>query len=307
LGSAINQNGGRTQVITAPHPEAQEELILDACQDAAISPVDLDYVECHGTGTKIGDPIEISALQNTIGKDRKTKCYLGSVKSNIGHLESAAGIAGLLKSVLILNYGTIPANLHFTTPNHFIDFASYNLTVVDKETPIDKQALIGVSSFGFGGANAHVILKGAEDAHRKAVHDLPSPFDKTRATPLAFYDQFQLVAETQTQSHNHIVYEPVEPVASRDIGEAVAMIFLELTGIASIDPEVELTNQGLDSLSATQFLTTLQDKFGVELDPDLLFDYPFIGDLVTFLKEKLAVNQNKEQNEQEISSDLLKN
>jgi acyl carrier protein len=85
------------------------------------------------------------------------------------------------------------------------------------------------------------------------------------------------------------------------------MIFLELTGIASIDPEVELTNQGLDSLSATQFLTTLQDKFGVELDPDLLFDYPFIGDLVTFLKEKLAVNQNKEQNEQEISSDLLKN
>jgi acyl transferase domain-containing protein/acyl carrier protein len=307
LGSAINQNGGRAQVITAPHPEAQEELIIDACQDAAISPVDLDYVECHGTGTKIGDPIEISALQNTIGKDRKTTCFLGSVKSNIGHLESAAGIAGLLKSVLSLNYGTIPANLHFTTPNHFIDFASYNLSVVDKETPIDKQALVGVSSFGFGGANAHVILKGAEDAHRKAVHDLPSPFDKTRATPLAFYDQLQLVAETQPQSPNHIIYEPVEPVASKDIGEAVALIFLDLTGITSIDPEVELTNQGLDSLSATQFLTSLQDKFGVELDSDLLFDYPFIDDLVNFLKEKLAVNHNKEQNEQEISSDLLKN
>jgi acyl carrier protein len=152
-----------------------------------------------------------------------------------------------------------------------------------------------------------VILKGAEDAHRKAVHDLPSPFDKTRATPLAFYDQLQLIAETQPQSPNHIIYEPVEPVASKDIGKAVALIFLELTGIASIDPEIELTNQGLDSLSATQFLTTLQDKFGVELDPDLLFDYPFIDDLVNFLKEELAVNHNKEQKEQEISNNLLKN
>jgi acyl carrier protein len=295
LGSAINQNGGRTQVITAPHPEAQEELILDACQDAAILPTDLDYIECHGTGTKIGDPIEISALQNTIGKDRKTQCFLGSVKSNIGHLESAAGIAGLLKSVLVLHYGTIPANLHFTTPNHFIDFASYHLTVVDKETPIGKQALVGVSSFGFGGANAHVILKGAEEAQRKQVQDLPSPFDKTRATPLAFYDQLQRAAEAQSQSPNQMVYEPVEPVASGDIGEAVAMIFLALTGITSIETEVELTNQGLDSLSATQFLTTLQERFGVELDSDLLFDYPFIDDLVNILKEKLTDDHNREQ------------
>ena len=213
LGSAINQNGGRAQVITAPHPEAQEELILDACQDAAVSPVDLAYIECHGTGTKIGDPIEISALQNTVGKDRKTECFLGSVKSNIGHLESAAGIAGLIKSVLMLNYGTIPANLHFTTPNHFIDFSSYHLMVVDKETPIDNQALVGVSSFGFGGANAHVILKGVEETHRKSVYNLPSPFDKNRATPLAFYDRLQL-AETQPQSHSQADHAQV---ASRDM------------------------------------------------------------------------------------------
>ena len=104
LGSSINQNGGRSQIISAPHPDAQSELIMDACKDAAIAPQDISYVECHGTGTKIGDPIEISVLQKTIAKDRKTKCYLGSVKSNMGHLESAVGIAGLIKSVLILHY-----------------------------------------------------------------------------------------------------------------------------------------------------------------------------------------------------------
>ncbi len=303
LGSAINQNGGRAQVITAPHPEAQEELILDACQDAAVSPVDLAYIECHGTGTKIGDPIEISALQNTVGKDRKTECFLGSVKSNIGHLESAAGIAGLIKSVLMLNYGTIPANLHFTTPNHFIDFSSYHLMVVDKETPIDNQALVGVSSFGFGGENAHVILKGVEETHRKSVYNLPSPFDKNRATPLAFYDRLQL-AETQPQSHSQADHAQV---ASRDIGEIIAKIFFDLTGIKSIDPEVEFTNQGLDSLSATQFLTTLQQEFGVELDPDLLFDYPIIGDLVDFLKEKFAFSHDDsgEQKQQNQSRDKI--
>ncbi len=291
LGSAINQNGGRAQVITAPHPEAQEELILDACLDASISPADLDYVECHGTGTKIGDPIEFSALQNTIGRDRKKECFLGSVKSNLGHLESAAGIAGLLKSVLILHYGAIPANLHFTNPNHFIDFASNHLIVVDKETSIDKQALVGVSSFGFGGANAHVILKGAEDSLRKEVQDQPSPFDKKRATPLALYDQLQR-AEIQPQSYDNPAYKPD---GSRDIEEVIAGIFFDLTGITSIDPDVELTNQGLDSLSATQFLTSLQQEFGLELDSDLLFDYPIIGDMVDFLKEKLVSEQEKMQ------------
>ncbi len=147
LGSSINQNGGRSQIISAPHPDAQAELIMDACQDAAITPQEISYVECHGTGTKIGDPIEISAIQNTIAKDRKNKCYLGSVKSNMGHLESAAGIAGLIKSVLALNYGIIPPNLHFNQPNEFIDFESYQLNVVSEETEIAHQANIGVSSF----------------------------------------------------------------------------------------------------------------------------------------------------------------
>jgi len=196
-GSAINQNGGRAQVITAPHPEAQEEVILDACQEAAIEARDITYVECHGTGTKIGDPIEISAIQNTVGQNRENTCYLGSVKSNIGHLESAAGIADLIKSVLILNHGKIPANLHFAKPNEFIDFESYQLKVVAEVTAIDPMALIGVSSFGFGGANAHVVISGVEEQVRKAIEDLPIPFDKSRTPALSAY--YRLDQDQQNQ------------------------------------------------------------------------------------------------------------
>ena len=166
-GSSINQNGGRSAIISAPNPEAQEELINDACQDAAIKPQDISYLECHGTGTKIGDPIEISAIQRTIAKNRKRKCFLGSVKSNIGHLESAAGIAGLIKSVLILYHGIIPPNLHFNQPNQYIDFDTYNLKVVSEQTKIDNQTHIGISSFGFGGSNAHIIIKGVDDTDSK--------------------------------------------------------------------------------------------------------------------------------------------
>jgi len=279
LGSSINQNGGRAQVITAPHPEAQEELILDACQDADISPSDISYVECHGTGTKIGDPIEVSAIQNTIGRNRETTCHLGSVKSNLGHLESAAGIAGLVKSVLILNHGLIPGNLHFNKPNQFIDFDSYNLNVVATATAIDQEALIGISSFGFGGANAHVILRGAEKEKRKEIEEHVSPFDRGRSLPLSAYyhNSEETVGSTA---------EPETSGATGDVRKLVEQIFFDLTGIEGIDPDVDLTDQGLDSLSATQFVTSLQEGLGVELDVDLIFDNPLVDSLVAALEEK---------------------
>lgn len=284
MGSSINQNGGLPQVITAPHPEAQEDLILDACEDAAIAPQEISYVECHGTGTKIGDPIEISAIQNTIAKNRETKCYLGSVKSNIGHLESAAGVAGLLKSVLVLNKGLIPGNLHFNNPNQFIDFDSYKLHVIKEETPIDQEALVGISSFGFGGANAHIIIKGAEESVRKSLQNLESPFDSERATPVTSYFQFE-----------QDVSKPEEETTARkteDVKGVVTQVFYDLTGIEEIDPDVDLTDQGLDSLSATEFVTTLEKLLNIELDADLLFDNPFIDQLVDCLQEKLPAAQD---------------
>ena len=289
LGSSINQNGARTQVITAPHPAAQEDLIFEACRDAHVQPEDISYVECHGTGTKIGDPIEISALQNSIAKNRKTTCYLGSVKSNMGHLESAAGIAGLIKSALILNQGIIPGNIHFNTPNKFIDFDSYKLSVVDKPTPIDPLARVGVSSFGFGGANAHIVISGADSVDRKAMNELQVPFDRKRGAALQDYYHVDQ-GGVETAEEKTIVAD------TSGIRELVIKTYFDLTGIETITPDVALTDQGLDSLSATDFVATLQTNLNVELDTDLLFDYPLFDTLVDYLEDiqkKAGVQEHK--------------
>ena len=300
-GSAINQNGGRPQVITAPHPEAQEEVILDACYDAGIEPSEIGYVECHGTGTKIGDPIEISALQNTIARDRETTCYIGSVKSNIGHLESAAGMAGLIKSILVLHHGKIPADLHFSKPNQYIDFASYHLEVVAEEKEIDHESYIGTSSFGFGGANAHVVIAGVDESLRKPIAEITSPFDRERARPLTEYYSLESGGERDEKASGDA------EGAVEDVGRLVADTFLDVTGVSEIDPEIELTDQGLDSMGATQFVTTLQTSLGVELDTDLLFDYPLFDQLVGFLESQPGLDTPTQANPQMTSRSSVDN
>lgn len=296
-GSSINQNGGRSQVITAPHPEAQEELILDACQDAGIKPQDISYMECHGTGTKIGDPIEISALQKTVAKGRKGECLLGSVKSNIGHLESAAGIAGLIKSVLILNHGVIPPNLHYNQPNQYIDFKSHNLKVVSAETQIDNQIHIGISSFGFGGSNAHIILKGVDARVRKAIENVEIPFDRGRSALLKDYYQLNNIeyraAVTESGSiperRIDVAHVDAEVPAGNDINDKltredvqrlVQELFFKVTNIETIDSDVELIEQGMDSLSVTEFISQLQSSLGIDIDPDLIFEHPLPDQLI---------------------------
>jgi len=295
-GSSINQNGGRSSIISAPHPAAQEELIIDACRDAAIKPQDISYLECHGTGTKIGDPIEISAIQRTIAKDREQKCYLGSVKSNIGHLESAAGIAGLIKSVLILYYGVIPPNLHFNQPNQYIDFDSYNLQVAKRQTKIDNRAHIGISSFGFGGTNAHIIIKGVDDRVRKTIENLAIPFDRSRSALLENYYLLETNSDRPGVDSDSSPSSPTlnENLASEahkgngqnkklsreEVQELIQGLFFKVTNIESIDPDVELIEQGLDSMSITEFVSQLQSSLDIEIDPDLLFEYPLPDQLI---------------------------
>lgn len=280
-GSAINQNGRRAQVITAPHPEAQEELIAAACHDAGISPRDITYVECHGTGTKIGDPIEISAIKNTIAKDRSDTFYVGSVKSNIGHLESAAGIAGLIKSVASLSYGIIPPNLHFHQANTYIDFESHPIRVVTEETKIDHRAIIGVSSLGFGGTNAHVIVKGVDASVRKEIRPLKIPFDRERALPLSQYIQgpepnaLGAAVEPEKQSG-----ELGKAVTREDIDNLLGELFFQLTTIEKIEPDIELTNQGLDSMSGTELISQLEAFLKIEIGPEVLFEYPLRNQFV---------------------------
>lgn len=276
-GSSVNQNGGRAQTLTAPHPKAQEELILAVCQDAAIAPRDIAYIESHGTGTKLGDPIEMSAIKRTVSNNRKDVCYVGSIKSNIGHLESAAGIAGLIKAVAALNQGQIPPNLHFQDPNEHIDFESQPVQVVTEMTPIAPEAHVGISSFGFGGSNAHIIIKGAEATVRKPIRPLEIPFDRQRGAALDAY--LHLLAPASTPA------EPALTVSSRvddqhgevtrkDVEDLVHRLFVELTGIQEIDSEIELTEQGLDSMSAAKLISQLEFSLDIELEPEFIFEYP---------------------------------
>jgi phthiocerol/phenolphthiocerol synthesis type-I polyketide synthase C len=168
-GSAVNHNG-HSNGLTAPSRRAQEQLLRAAYASAGVSPGDVQYVEAHGTGTLLGDPIEAKALGAVMASGRApgSHCKIGSVKSNFGHLEGAAGVAGLLKTVLALHHREIPPSLHFDAPNPYIPFASLAIRVQDQlpEWPeSDRPALAGVSSFGLGGANAHVVIeRGPADA-----------------------------------------------------------------------------------------------------------------------------------------------
>jgi acyl transferase domain-containing protein/NADPH:quinone reductase-like Zn-dependent oxidoreductase/NAD(P)-dependent dehydrogenase (short-subunit alcohol dehydrogenase family)/SAM-dependent methyltransferase/acyl carrier protein len=162
VGSAINQDG-HTNGISLPSAEAQARLVRDACKDAEIAPAAVGFVEAHGTGTAVGDPIEAHALAEALCADRPTDAPLaiGSIKTNLGHLETAAGLAGLVKAALVLKHGQIPASLHFETPNPHIDFAALKIRVpiaLEEFPKTNGLRVAGVNSFGFGGSNAHIIL-----------------------------------------------------------------------------------------------------------------------------------------------------
>ena len=176
LATAVNQDG-RTAGITMPDRDMQETLLRETCRRAGIEPRELQYVEAHGTGTPVGDPIEANALGTVLSQGRppESPCLLGSVKTAIGHLEAAAGIAGLIKTALALRHRRIPPNLHFTQPNPLIPFEELGLRVPTADEPWPAAAgrlLAGVNSFGFGGTNAQIVLRDhAEEPSAPAAGD----------------------------------------------------------------------------------------------------------------------------------------
>ncbi|WIM88893.1 type I polyketide synthase [Candidatus Mycobacterium wuenschmannii] len=161
LGTAVSQDG-RTDGITVPSAQAQEAAITTALRRAGVHPHDVGYVEAHGTGTPVGDPVEVAALAKALATGRPTNSPLliGSAKTNIGHLEAGAGVAGLIKAALVLKHGFIPANLHLTNPSDQIPLAELNIDIprIGRPFPETHRRIAGVNSFGFGGTNAHVVL-----------------------------------------------------------------------------------------------------------------------------------------------------
>jgi phthiocerol/phenolphthiocerol synthesis type-I polyketide synthase C len=163
LGSGVNSDGARKSGLTIPSVEGQIELMSGVLAQSGLEPGDVDYVEAHGTGTAVGDPVEAAAIGRVYGQGRRSPLPIGSVKTNLGHLEPASGMAGLVKALLCLRNHEVPPSLHLKSPNPAIDFNGLNLEVVTRRQPLvvknDKPLTAGVNSFGFGGTNAHVLLQ----------------------------------------------------------------------------------------------------------------------------------------------------
>jgi len=160
-GSAIGHNGFSSG-LTVPNPRAQERVIREALRRAEINPHDVAYLEAHGTGTELGDPIEMQAAVAALAKGRgeENRLLVGSVKTNIGHLEAAAGMAGLIKVLLAMQHQTIPPQLNFEQPNPHIPWDKIPVDIVTEMTPWPNstQQIAGVSAFGMSGTNAHIVL-----------------------------------------------------------------------------------------------------------------------------------------------------
>jgi acyl transferase domain-containing protein/NADPH:quinone reductase-like Zn-dependent oxidoreductase/NAD(P)-dependent dehydrogenase (short-subunit alcohol dehydrogenase family)/aryl carrier-like protein len=188
LATGVNQDG-RTQGISLPNREAQVALLRRVLAEAGVAPAQMRYVEAHGTGTQAGDTIEATALQQVLSEGRKPgdKVWVGSVKTNIGHLEAAAGIAGLIKACLALHHRIVPANLHFVRPNPNIPFSDMCLAIPTEAKPLDGDglAIAGVNSFGYGGANAHLVLEQVPSPRRRALPARSTRGRKLFALPIS--------------------------------------------------------------------------------------------------------------------------
>ncbi|MFI2184757.1 type I polyketide synthase, partial [Streptomyces sioyaensis] len=225
-GSAVNSDGA-SDGLTVPSSAAQEAVIRRAHQLADLRPADVQYVELHGTGTRVGDPVEAAALGAALGRDRREHGPLavGSVKTNIGHLESAAGIAGFLKVALAIRRRELPASLNFREPNPQIPLDELNLRVQTRTTPwpqADRPLIAGVSSFGMGGTNCHVVVGEAPAPERSAAPEAGSGLESSG--PVAWVLSARSGAALAAQAGRLAEFVTARPeVAVKDLAFSLAV------------------------------------------------------------------------------------
>ena len=241
-GSAVNHDG-RSNGLIAPNPDAQADVLRRAYKDAGINPRTIDYVEAHGTGTVLGDPIEAQALGRVIGRGRPADkpLLLGAIKTNVGHLESAAGAASLSKMVLSLQHDKLPPSINYAGPNPYIDFDAAHLRVLDTVSDWPRYggyAVAGVSSFGFGGANAHVVLR--EVLPRDVVEREPEPQPETEPVAAVAGEHVALVGGVRFDEYGEFVEDDHAPVHDE----------YELPGIT--DEAIRLKEIALEELAAEE-------------------------------------------------------
>ncbi|MET0233348.1 MAG: beta-ketoacyl synthase N-terminal-like domain-containing protein, partial [Kibdelosporangium sp.] len=271
-GSAVNNDGGGEN-LTAPNEMAQQELLRQAYQQAGVDAAEVGYVELHGTGTKVGDPVEAAALGAVLGAARAggQPVTVGSVKTNIGHLEGAAGIAGLIKTVLSIRHGKLPASLNFETPNPRIPLRELNLRVQQAtgQWPAERLRVAGVSSFGVGGTNCHVVLSEHPAADEPSV-TVPRPVPRLVPWVLSGRDEDALRGQARSL-REHLRARP--DLAVTDVGYSLATTrsaFVHRAALVADDPVALLDSlaEGVPSPDVVR---------GVAGDSKVVFVFPGQG------------------------------
>ena len=210
-GSAVNQDGA-SGGLTIPSGPSQEKVIQQALLSSNVKADEVDYVEAHGTGTSLGDPIEIHALGGVF-RDRSSKLRVGSVKTNIGHLEACSGLASVIKVILAMHHSVLPASLHFNKPNSRVAWNDLPIEVISKNTPWlknDKKRIAGVSSFGFSGTNAHVIVEEAPESSEQQQQQMHGGVltisAKDRVSLLANMQKLQVFLQNKNDSIENVCF-----------------------------------------------------------------------------------------------------
>ncbi|MFD9125587.1 beta-ketoacyl synthase N-terminal-like domain-containing protein [Kitasatospora sp. NPDC059571] len=277
-GSAVNQDG-RSNGMMAPSRAAQREVVRAACRSAGAAPAEVAFVEAHGTGTVLGDAIEAAALADVYGSGRERPLPIGSVKASIGHAEGAAGIAGLIKAVLSLHHGVVPAG-RVAGPTR-PDLAGHGLALVREPLALPREGcLAGVSSFGMGGSNAHLVLASAPPAGRTAPRT-PTVFDTARRFwPEAAAAAAPDTAGAQAGSLDELTGAVVESVA------------LVLGGAAAdCGPHARFYDDlGFDSVNLMELKYRLEDRYPALAEvslAELLPGLETVGSLVDLLRSRL--------------------
>ena len=283
-GSAVNQDGASAG-LTVPNGKAQERVIRDALERAGLDPSEVDYLEAHGTGTELGDPIEVRAAAAVYGQDRETEhpLLIGSVKTNIGHLESAAGIAGLIKVILAINHGEIPRHLNFRDPNPSVDWNQLPVRVTEAATPWPAGTAhpprAAVSSFGFSGTNAHIVVEG----HSELAVTPAADSDADSGPPSATREQQGMNAPRPRRTR----ILPLSGKSGEVVGE-LAQLYLSWLREGTERP----ASEGVDSGGADEFgvASTLADMAWTAGVGRSHFEYraALVFDRLAELKQKLV-------------------
>ena len=269
-GVGANADGARKSGLTIPSVEGQVELLRQVLDRAGLSPDQVDYLEAHGTGTRVGDPVEAQAIGRVFGQRRAAgdPLPIGSVKGNLGHLEPASGVAGLVKALQVLRHRSIPPSIHADALNADIDFDGLNLRVVRQATPLPRMRRplrVGVNSFGFGGANAHVLLEEYPQRRRRGARSAPAhpaPLVISAASPAALRDlalRYATLLAGDADRHDvaHAAWHRrdwlAERIALTDVASESAVAALEAFGRGESPPAL-LRETALAGRGAVAFI-----------------------------------------------------